>query len=379
MADPTKYTVSYDFSGFQALNPSTPLPAPQVDVQFDDIATSIDEIVEALKEVRRADGTLQNGVVTIESLSSEVVTRFQGASAYDLAVEEGFEGSESEWLESLNGEDGEDGDPGAAATIAVGTVTTLAPGSSATVTNVGTSAAAIFDIAIPRGNPGADGDGSGDMVAVTYDPQNIVGDAFSTDNHTDGTTNKVFTALEKTKLTGIATGATANSADATLLARANHTGEQAISTVTGLQTALDDKLEASDIADVLETSDIGVTVQGYDADTLKADTDDNLTAGFTATAVNDGTKTTGTYTPVPTGGNLKRAVNGGAHTLAAPSASGDYTIVIQYTNDGSAGAIATSGFSRVTGDSFTTTNGHDFLVFITKLNGFTHAHVVALQ
>ena len=30
------------------------------------------------------------------------------------------------------------------------------------------------------------------------------------DNHTDGTTNKVFTAIEKTKLAGIATGAEVN-------------------------------------------------------------------------------------------------------------------------------------------------------------------------
>ena len=48
-----------------------------------------------------------------------------------------------------------------------------------------------------------------------------------------------MSALDKTKLDGIATGATANSSDATLLNRANHTGEQAISTVTGLQTELD--------------------------------------------------------------------------------------------------------------------------------------------
>ena len=54
------------------------------------------------------------------------------------------------------------------------------------------------------------------------------------DTITDGTTNKVYTATEKTKLAGIATGATANSADATLLARANHTGTQAASTITGL-------------------------------------------------------------------------------------------------------------------------------------------------
>jgi hypothetical protein len=40
----------------------------------------------------------------------------------------------------------------------------------------------------------------------------------------------------KTKLDGIATGATANSSDATLLSRANHTGTQAAGTITGLAT-----------------------------------------------------------------------------------------------------------------------------------------------
>lgn len=50
-----------------------------------------------------------------------------------------------------------------------------------------------------------------------------------------------FTAANKVKLDGIAAGATANSSDAFLLARANHTGSQAISTVTGLQAVLDAK------------------------------------------------------------------------------------------------------------------------------------------
>lgn len=49
------------------------------------------------------------------------------------------------------------------------------------------------------------GSGGGDMLKTTYDPQAIEADAFSTDNHTDGTTNKVFTATEKTKLSGIET------------------------------------------------------------------------------------------------------------------------------------------------------------------------------
>ncbi|RTL52892.1 MAG: hypothetical protein EKK40_07015 [Bradyrhizobiaceae bacterium] len=44
-----------------------------------------------------------------------------------------------------------EGPPGAAATVAAGTTTTLAPGSNATFTNVGTSSAAIFNVGIPAG------------------------------------------------------------------------------------------------------------------------------------------------------------------------------------------------------------------------------------
>jgi len=61
------------------------------------------------------------------------------------------------------------------------------------------------------------------------------------DNVGDGTTYKQYSATDKTKLAGVASGATANSSDATLLARANHTGTQAISTVVNLQTELDGK------------------------------------------------------------------------------------------------------------------------------------------
>lgn len=130
------------------------------------------------------------------------------------------------------------------------------------------------------------------------------------------------------------------------------------------------------------TSNIQTQLDGKeaaDAEILKADTDDNVTAGYTATADNDGTKSSGTYTPAPSGGNLKRIVNGGAFTLAAPTAAGDYTMVIQMTNNASAGAITVSGFNKQSGDSLTTTSGDDFFLFITKINGFTSLIVQALQ
>ena len=52
---------------------------------------------------------------------------------------------------------GATGADGTSATVAAGTTTTGAAGSSASVTNVGTSSAAVFDFVIPRGNTGATG------------------------------------------------------------------------------------------------------------------------------------------------------------------------------------------------------------------------------
>jgi len=59
----------------------------------------------------------------------------------------------------------------------------------------------------------------------------------SADTLTDGTTNKAFLATERTKLTGIATAATANDTDANLKSRANHTGTQLATTISDLDTA----------------------------------------------------------------------------------------------------------------------------------------------
>jgi hypothetical protein len=65
------------------------------------------------------------------------------------------------------GDKGDKGDTGDAATIAVGTVTSVPNGDPATVTNVGTSGAAIFDFEIPTGAQGIQGvAGTAATVAV---------------------------------------------------------------------------------------------------------------------------------------------------------------------------------------------------------------------
>jgi hypothetical protein len=100
-------------------------------------------------------------------------------------------------------------------------------------------------------------------------------------------------------------------------------------------------------------------------------------SGTQATAYPAGTKSTGTFTPDPKLGTLQTATNGGAHTLAPPGV--DCTMIIQYTNNASAGAITTSGFTLVDGDASTTTNGHDFFFQITQIGSFSRLSIVALQ
>ena len=66
----------------------------------------------------------------------------------------------------------------------------------------------------------------------------------------DATTSAAgkMSAADKTKLDGVAVNATANATDAQLRDRQTHTGEQAISTITGLATALAGKEAAGAVA-----------------------------------------------------------------------------------------------------------------------------------
>lgn len=115
-----------------------------------------------------------------DSFEPDAIGPFSGRSAYDgeapgfsyLATDTGelfFRLDPTGWSAGVPFGEGPAGPPGpqgpigntgaagAAATIAVGTTTTGAAGSSASVTNSGTSSAAVFDFTIPRGDTGATG------------------------------------------------------------------------------------------------------------------------------------------------------------------------------------------------------------------------------
>lgn len=88
------------------------------------------------------------------------------------------------------------------------------------------------------------GSGATNLTATLSSTQTIINSDTGTDATipaVDVTNAGVMTPTQKTKLDGIATGATANSTDALLRDRSTHTGTQAISTVSGLQPELDGK------------------------------------------------------------------------------------------------------------------------------------------
>jgi hypothetical protein len=96
-----------------------------------------------------ADATIAVGTVTTVPFGDPATVTNVGtpsAAVFDFGIPEGPQG-----------DPGTPGTPGAAATIAVGTTTTGAPGTNAAVVNSGTSSAAVFDFTIPRGDVGPQG------------------------------------------------------------------------------------------------------------------------------------------------------------------------------------------------------------------------------
>jgi hypothetical protein len=118
-----------------------------------------------------------------------------------------------------------------------------------------------------------------------------------------------------------------------------------------------------------------------DAASLKKAADNTaVSAGFTAAIVDDGTKSTGTYTPSPLGGNYRKITNNGAFTLAAPTDANCYNMTIDITNGASAGAITFTGFvtGYPQGDVLTTVNAAKFKLHISKTDIGTTGYIEAL-
>jgi len=96
--------------------------------------------------------TIAVGTVTQGTAFAVTNSGSSSAAVFDFTLVKGDKGDKGN-----TGDTGPTGATGSAATITVGTVTTGTAGSNATVVNVGTSGAAIFDFSIPRGDKGETG------------------------------------------------------------------------------------------------------------------------------------------------------------------------------------------------------------------------------
>lgn len=155
---------------------------------------------------------------------------------------------------------------GAAAEVTVGDGLTLAANTlSATALGVLSDSVSVAPRAATLNFTGATVTASGSDVTIAITPgggggavatnlsltASATGVTVVSDSGTDAaipsasdTLAGVMPSAAKVKLDGIALNATANSTDANLRDRTTHTGFQAVSTVTGLQTALDGKATA---------------------------------------------------------------------------------------------------------------------------------------
>lgn len=182
------------------------------------------------------------------------------------------------------------------------------------------------------------------------------------------------TSINKVALTAPATSATLTIADGkTLTANASLTlagTDSKTLTVSNSGTlAGGDGFTLAIAATKTLTASNSLTLAGTDSTTMTFPTSSAavaaldlaaqaLTGGARITTFDNGTKSSGTFTPDPGNGPMQTATNNGAHTLAPGSNYGTY--LLDYVNSGSAGAITTSSWTKVAGDSFTTTNGNKF-------------------
>lgn len=212
------------------------------------------------------------------------------------------------------------------------------------------TAADVFAISFTRaGDKGADGAGTGDFSSNTASSVDGEAVVFS---GTGGKTGKRFAASGVVKATsGVLAAATAGT-----------DYQSPIGTISGVAKG--------NGANALTAATAGT-------DFMKPDTTSALSKGMTHTSFSAGTKSSGTFTPLLSDGNVQHATNGGAHTLAPPASVG--SLLCEYLNNGSAGAVTTSGFTKVTGDTLTTVNGSKFHLYIVKSQNYSHLHVVALQ
>lgn len=112
---------------------------------------------------------------------------FQGESAYEIAVKNGYTGTETEWLASLVGEQGPQGEQGPAGTSPSASVTQTDTGATVTITDSsGTTTASLTNGTTPV---------KGTDYWTSADKEEIIADLKSTTFSFDSSTGRLDITL----------------------------------------------------------------------------------------------------------------------------------------------------------------------------------------
>ena len=211
------------------------------------------------------------------------------------------------------------------------------------------------------------------------------GKAAASHTHADATTSAsgFMSDADKTKLNGVASGATANATDAQLRDRATHTGSQAISTVTGLQTALDGKAAASHTHAQSDVTGLSTALAGKADDTAVV----KLIGAQTVAGVktfSDRSSHAGAYTPsltpahsaTPTfdcaAGNVfePATMTGNVTSITLSNPAAGQTVQIRFQQDATGGrTVAVPSGAKVDGSINTAANRVSWLILTYSSRG----------
>jgi len=166
------------------------------------------------------------------------------------------------------------------------------------------------------------------------------------------TAKVTYPSADSTKLAGIAAGATVNSIDAVLLARANHTGTQLLATISDAGTAAAKNIPAAGDAAATQVV-LGTDTRLTNSRTPSAHTQTASTITDFSTAVAANTAVSANTAKVTNAVHTGDVTGSGALTIAtgavtlAKMAAGTTGNLITYAPDGTAVAIATGAAGEV--------------------------------
>jgi hypothetical protein len=85
MAQPVEYNRQYNFTNYQALNPTAPLPGDEHDNEYNSIKVTLDQIRANLRLIQRDDGRLANGSVGNDQLAA-VISGLQPPTNWETGI-----------------------------------------------------------------------------------------------------------------------------------------------------------------------------------------------------------------------------------------------------------------------------------------------------